>query len=157
MGNSRRHEGGGPNLDTCQNRNAITKFFLAAARLIRGIPGFHCSPSADRPQTTHIMGRRAKNKQGDPTPFADANGPATRPSAKKLGKRKADAEDDGREVLAGAQNRRRIRHLVFASVSTVSAGALSSAKAIMLGKPFSLPRSTEIPCNGISACANANT
>ena len=39
------------------------------------------------------MGRRAKNKQGDPEPFADANGAAARPSAKKLGKRKAERED----------------------------------------------------------------
>lgn len=42
------------------------------------------------------MGRRAKNKQGDPEPFAEvsANGDA-RPSAKKLGKRKAvDVQDD---------------------------------------------------------------
>lgn len=43
------------------------------------------------------MGRRAKNKQADPEPLADVNGPPTRPSAKKLGKRKAEAEDDVRE------------------------------------------------------------
>lgn len=42
----------------------------------------------------HQMGRRAKNKQGDPAPLADANGFAGKPSAKKLGKRKAEAEDD---------------------------------------------------------------
>lgn len=41
------------------------------------------------------MGRRAKNKQGAPDPLG---GPYTdsRPSAKKLGKRKADAEDGRR-------------------------------------------------------------
>ncbi|VDB82742.1 unnamed protein product [Peniophora sp. CBMAI 1063] len=36
------------------------------------------------------MGRRAKNKQGDPAPLVDKNAP--RESAKKLGKRKADPE-----------------------------------------------------------------
>ncbi|KAI0831454.1 NOL1/NOP2/sun family-domain-containing protein [Trametes gibbosa] len=36
------------------------------------------------------MGRRAKNKQGDPSPLADARENAGRPSQKKLGKRKAD-------------------------------------------------------------------
>ncbi|EKM55378.1 uncharacterized protein PHACADRAFT_255965 [Phanerochaete carnosa HHB-10118-sp] len=41
------------------------------------------------------MGRRAKNKQGNPEPFAEANGQAGRPSAKKLGKRKANADDAG--------------------------------------------------------------
>lgn len=46
------------------------------------------------------MGRRAKNKQGDPTPLVDANAQGARPSAKKLGKRKADAEDDAREVVS---------------------------------------------------------
>ncbi|KAI0695935.1 NOL1/NOP2/sun family-domain-containing protein [Cytidiella melzeri] len=43
------------------------------------------------------MGRRAKNKQGDPAPFAEVNGQAGvsgRPSAKKLGKRKAEFDDD---------------------------------------------------------------
>ncbi|KAI0341733.1 NOL1/NOP2/sun family putative RNA met [Trametopsis cervina] len=42
------------------------------------------------------MGRRAKNKQGDPKPFAEVNGHANGrpgPSAKKLGKRKAEFED----------------------------------------------------------------
>lgn len=43
------------------------------------------------------MGRRAKNKQGDPEPLTDVNGQAGRPSAKKLGKRKAEVEDGGRE------------------------------------------------------------
>jgi hypothetical protein len=43
------------------------------------------------------MGRRAKNKQGDPVPFAEVNGVvgSGRPSAKKLGKRKAEFDDDG--------------------------------------------------------------
>jgi 25S rRNA (cytosine2870-C5)-methyltransferase len=43
------------------------------------------------------MGRRAKNKQGDPVPFAEVNGAvgSGRPSAKKLGKRKAEFDDDG--------------------------------------------------------------
>ncbi|KAI0375036.1 NOL1/NOP2/sun family RNA met [Pilatotrama ljubarskyi] len=36
------------------------------------------------------MGRRAKTKQGDPAPLADAQENAGRPSQKKLGKRKAD-------------------------------------------------------------------
>lgn len=40
------------------------------------------------------MGRRAKNKQGDPEPIVDANGAGARPSAKKLGKRKAEVEGD---------------------------------------------------------------
>jgi ribosomal RNA methyltransferase Nop2 len=38
------------------------------------------------------MGRRAKNKQGDPSPFGEPS--ASKPSEKKLGKRKADALDD---------------------------------------------------------------
>ena len=37
------------------------------------------------------MGRRAKNKQGDPEPFAEVQ--ENRPSQKKLGKRKADEVD----------------------------------------------------------------
>ncbi|KAI9065140.1 NOL1/NOP2/sun family putative RNA met [Trametes sanguinea] len=36
------------------------------------------------------MGRRAKNKQGDPSPLLDAQENGSRPSQKKLGKRKAD-------------------------------------------------------------------
>ncbi|RPD66283.1 NOL1/NOP2/sun family putative RNA met [Lentinus tigrinus ALCF2SS1-7] len=40
------------------------------------------------------MGRRAKNKQGDPQPLAQAQDNA-RPSQKKLGKRKADEVDSG--------------------------------------------------------------
>ncbi|KAL7283507.1 hypothetical protein ACG7TL_002940 [Trametes sanguinea] len=36
------------------------------------------------------MGRRAKNKQGDPSPIVDAQENGGRPSQKKLGKRKAD-------------------------------------------------------------------
>lgn len=42
------------------------------------------------------MGRRAKNKQGAPEPLFDAetNAHHSKPSAKKLGKRKAEAEDD---------------------------------------------------------------
>lgn len=40
------------------------------------------------------MGRRAKHKQGDPVPFSDPSEKA-RPSAKKLGKRKA--EDEGQK------------------------------------------------------------
>ena len=40
------------------------------------------------------MGRRAKNKQGDPPPLVEVQANAApRPSAKKLGKRKADPED----------------------------------------------------------------
>ena len=41
------------------------------------------------------MGRRAKNKQGDPEPYVDPNEGAAvaRPSAKKLGKRKAEEEE----------------------------------------------------------------
>lgn len=46
------------------------------------------------------MGRRAKNKQGDPAPLAEVNGQAGRPSAKKLGKRKAEFEDDARGALS---------------------------------------------------------
>ncbi|KAJ3551994.1 hypothetical protein NM688_g4392 [Phlebia brevispora] len=46
------------------------------------------------------MGRRAKNKQGNPEPLADSrpNAQATKPSAKKLGKRKAEVEDDGHDT-----------------------------------------------------------
>ena len=36
------------------------------------------------------MGRRAKNKQGDPSPLLEVQENAGRPSQKKLGKRKAD-------------------------------------------------------------------
>ncbi|EJF65985.1 NOL1/NOP2/sun family RNA met [Dichomitus squalens LYAD-421 SS1] len=39
------------------------------------------------------MGRRAKNKQGDPSPLAEVKENAGRPSQKKLGKRKADDVD----------------------------------------------------------------
>ncbi|KAM5533269.1 hypothetical protein V8D89_013046 [Ganoderma adspersum] len=39
------------------------------------------------------MGRRAKNKQGDPAAFAEVQENAGRPSQKKLGKRKADDVD----------------------------------------------------------------
>ena len=46
------------------------------------------------------MGRRAKNKQGAPEPLADANGQVGRPSAKKLGKRKADVDDDARDAVS---------------------------------------------------------
>lgn len=46
------------------------------------------------------MGRRAKHKQGAPEPLAEANGQTGRPSAKKLGKRKAEFEDDSREPLS---------------------------------------------------------
>ncbi|KAI0748264.1 NOL1/NOP2/sun family RNA met [Daedaleopsis nitida] len=41
------------------------------------------------------MGRRAKNKQGDPAPLAQVQDNAGRPSQKKLGKRKADEVDSG--------------------------------------------------------------
>jgi ribosomal RNA methyltransferase Nop2 len=41
-----------------------------------------------------IMGRRAKNKQGDPVPIRDAKKNAGRLSPKKLGKRKADGRTD---------------------------------------------------------------
>ena len=42
------------------------------------------------------MGRRAKNKQGAPAPYADET--EQKPSAKKLGKRKAEDEsEDGDE------------------------------------------------------------
>ncbi|KAI0818552.1 NOL1/NOP2/sun family-domain-containing protein [Irpex lacteus] len=40
------------------------------------------------------MGRRAKNKQAPPTPLAEVNGQGGRPSAKKLGKRKAEFDED---------------------------------------------------------------
>lgn len=40
------------------------------------------------------MGRRAKNKQGDPAPIRDAKENAGRLSPKKLGKRKADAQTE---------------------------------------------------------------
>ena len=40
------------------------------------------------------MGRRAKNKQGNPAPLAESQEKLGRPSAKKLGKRKADTEGD---------------------------------------------------------------
>lgn len=46
------------------------------------------------------MGRRAKNKQGAPEPLADVNGESARPSAKKLGKRKAELVDDARESVS---------------------------------------------------------
>ena len=39
------------------------------------------------------MGRRAKNKQGDPAAFVEAQENTGRPSQKKLGKRKADDVD----------------------------------------------------------------
>lgn len=44
------------------------------------------------------MGRRAKNKQGPPAPLAEVAGDneARRPSAKKLGKRKAEPEQESR-------------------------------------------------------------
>ena len=45
------------------------------------------------------MGRRAKNKQAAPEPFAPAKGANDQPSAKKLGKRKADADVDAKESL----------------------------------------------------------
>jgi 25S rRNA (cytosine2870-C5)-methyltransferase len=47
------------------------------------------------------MGRRAKNKQGDPVPIRDAKENAGRLSPKKLGKRKAedvDSKDSSRPV-----------------------------------------------------------
>ena len=44
------------------------------------------------------MGRRAKNKQSAPLPLAEAA--PNKPTAKKLGKRKADAENDGQETLS---------------------------------------------------------
>lgn len=40
------------------------------------------------------MGRRAKNKQAPPTPLAEVNGQGGRLSAKKLGKRKAEFDED---------------------------------------------------------------
>jgi 25S rRNA (cytosine2870-C5)-methyltransferase len=40
------------------------------------------------------MGRRAKNKQGDPVPIRDAKENSGRLSPKKLGKRKADGQAD---------------------------------------------------------------
>ena len=40
------------------------------------------------------MGRRAKNKQGAPTPYVDET--EQKPSAKKLGKRKAEDEGVGK-------------------------------------------------------------
>ncbi|KII89209.1 hypothetical protein PLICRDRAFT_599770 [Plicaturopsis crispa FD-325 SS-3] len=40
------------------------------------------------------MGRRAKNKQGDPAAFSEPKERASRPSTKKLGKRKAESEVD---------------------------------------------------------------
>lgn len=46
---------------------------------------------------TKNMGRRAKNKQGDPSPLTEVtadNGASGRLSEKKLGKRKADVEED---------------------------------------------------------------
>lgn len=54
--------------------------------------------SQDDPRTARAMGRRAKNKQGAPEPLADVNGESARPSAKKLGKRKA--VDDARESVS---------------------------------------------------------
>ncbi|OCH95028.1 NOL1/NOP2/sun family putative RNA met [Obba rivulosa] len=41
------------------------------------------------------MGRRAKNKQGNPQPLPETRENASKPSQKKLGKRKADADFDG--------------------------------------------------------------
>ena len=41
------------------------------------------------------MGRRAKNKQGDPSPLIEVQESAGRPSQKKLGKRKADEVETG--------------------------------------------------------------
>lgn len=46
------------------------------------------------------MGRRAKNKQAAPQSLAPANDASDRPSAKKLGKRKADADIDAKESLS---------------------------------------------------------
>ena len=46
------------------------------------------------------MGRRAKNKQSAPEPLAAAKVANDRPSAKKLGKRKADADVDAKENLS---------------------------------------------------------
>lgn len=56
--------------------------------------------SPDDPRTARAMGRRAKNKQGAPEPLADVNGESARPSAKKLGKRKAELVDDSRESVS---------------------------------------------------------
>lgn len=39
------------------------------------------------------MGRRAKNKQAAPVPFQEVKQDYSRPSAKKLGKRKADSDE----------------------------------------------------------------
>ena len=41
------------------------------------------------------MGRRAKHKQSDPKPLLDSKENVGKPSQKKLGKRKADADFDG--------------------------------------------------------------
>ena len=46
------------------------------------------------------MGRRAKNKQAAPAPLATAKDTPDRPSAKKLGKRKADADVDAKESIS---------------------------------------------------------
>lgn len=46
------------------------------------------------------MGRRAKNKQGAPPSLASTNDSNDRPSAKKLGKRKAGADIDANESLS---------------------------------------------------------
>lgn len=58
------------------------------------------------------MGRRAKNKQGDPVPFAEVNGAAGggRPSAKKLGKRKAEFDDEGgKETSLGKRPQKKVK------------------------------------------------
>ena len=56
------------------------------------------------------MGRRAKNKQGDPTPLAEANGV----SAKKLGKRKAeyDGEAEGTKGALSSRPTKKVKEAV---------------------------------------------
>ncbi|KAI0093598.1 NOL1/NOP2/sun family-domain-containing protein [Irpex rosettiformis] len=66
------------------------------------------------------MGRRAKNKQGDPTPLADreVNGL----SAKKLGKRKAEFDDEGVKGGLGKRPVKKVKEAVKSKTVKVVEG-----------------------------------
>ncbi len=66
----------------------ISVTWLSAASLLRP----PCPVPVAASTSTANMGRRAKNKQGDPRPIDQAY---DKPSQKKLGKRKADEVDSG--------------------------------------------------------------
>lgn len=76
------------------------------------------------------MGRRAKNKQGDPAPLAEVNGQAGRPSAKKLGKRKAEFQDDAREALS----KRPVKKIKESEVSKLGKGGQAKHEETKKGK-----------------------